>query len=97
MYGRELPWGVPLSVRLQSGAERLFSTVFDALDFLENEWPVRNGQTYKAAVDSCREALNGRAPASVAREAFVGACIEAGMTPTPVGVFSSSPSRLARL
>jgi hypothetical protein len=75
----DIPWAHPLKVRLQSGIERIFSTVHEALDFLENEWPLRRGQRYDRAVKACRGALNRATPAAVAREAFIAACLEAGM------------------
>ena len=84
MYTSEIPWNVPLSVRLQSGSLRLFTSVHDALDFLENEWPTHSGQGYECALARCRGALKRATPAAVAREAFVGACLEAGMIPTAV-------------
>jgi hypothetical protein len=75
----DLPWPVPLVVRLQCGVERTFSSVYEALDFLENEWPLRRGERYERAVRLCRGALNKQTPSAVAREAFVCACLEAGM------------------
>ena len=65
----------------------MFSSVYEALDFLENEWPVKTGNRYKNAVASCRGALNRTTPVGVARDAFVAACYEAG-----VGVTSAIPS-----
>lgn len=59
----EIPWIVPLSVRLQSGSNRIFASVYDALDFLEHEWPIRHGQGYERAVITCRGALNRSVPA----------------------------------
>lgn len=75
----EVLWAAPLSVRLQSGTNRLFASVYDALDFLEHEWPIRHGQGYERAVTTCRGALNRSVPSAVAREAFIGACMEANM------------------
>jgi len=75
----DLPWSVPLRVRLQCGVERTFSSVYEAVDFLENEWPLRNGEWYERAIGLCRDALNRLAPAALAREAFAAACLEAGM------------------
>lgn len=75
----DLPWSVPLTIRLQCGLERTFASVYEALDFLENEWPMRRGQRYERAVRTCRGALNKSTPAAVAREAFIAACLEAGM------------------
>ncbi len=87
---RDVHWSVPLNARLQSGMTRMFSSVSEALDFLENEGPVKTGHRYKNAIASCRGALNRTTPAAVARDAFVGACYEAGISimsamPTHVG------------
>ncbi|MDX3929000.1 MAG: DUF982 domain-containing protein [Shinella sp.] len=79
MHIPDLPWSIPVSVRLQCGLERTFSTVYEALDFLESEWPLRKGQKYERAVLTCRRALNRLTPGAVAREAFIAACLEAGM------------------
>jgi hypothetical protein len=85
---RDVHWNVPLNARLQSGITRMFSSVYEALDFLENEWPVKTGNRYKNAVASCRGALNRTTPVAVARDAFVAACYEAG-----VGVTSAMPTQ----
>ena len=50
----ELRWSMPVRVSLQDGLERIFSSVNDALDFLENEWPMRSGLHYERAVALCR-------------------------------------------
>ena len=65
---------------------RMFSSVYEALDFLENEWPVKTGNRYRNAIAACRGALNRTTPVRVARDAFVAACYEAG-----VGVTSAMP------
>jgi hypothetical protein len=75
----EIHFATPIYVRFASGMTRTFQGVYDALDFLENEWPLRNGERYKRACDRCRAALQLRSHARLAREAFVSACIEAGM------------------
>lgn len=75
----DMPWLVPLDVRMQNGIQRIFTGPYEALDFLENEWPMRRGQKYERAVRLCRGALNRTTPPAVAREAFVSACLEAGM------------------
>ncbi|MBL3685243.1 DUF982 domain-containing protein (plasmid) [Sinorhizobium meliloti] len=36
---KELRWRVSVSVTLQNGTTRQFCGPYDALDFLENEWP----------------------------------------------------------
>ncbi|MGD9476379.1 DUF982 domain-containing protein [Shinella sp. G-2] len=72
-------FSTPLHVRLSSGLGRTFDSVNDTLDFLENEWPLRHGERYERACEKCRGALARQVPVAVAREAFVAACLEAGM------------------
>ncbi|SDA99858.1 DUF982 domain-containing protein [Sinorhizobium sp. NFACC03] len=84
----DMPWSMPLEVTLQNGSNRTFSSVSDALDFLENEWPRRRGQRYEQAVETCRRALNRMTPIAVARETFISACREAGLP--VIGTFSRS-------
>jgi hypothetical protein len=86
----DLPWSVPLSVRFSSGVSHLFSGPYDALDFMENEWPTRSGQKFAKAVRLCRSALNRGTPLAIAREAFIAACLEAGLQVT-----STAPSKVA--
>lgn len=54
----DVPWTRPVTIRLQCGLERTFTGVYDALDFLENEWPLRNGERHERAVKNCRGAIN---------------------------------------
>jgi len=82
MYLPELPWSVPVHVTFQNGTYRIFSSVMDALDFLENEWPRRTGTRYQLAVQTCQRALRQATPKGVAREAFISACLEAGLPAT---------------
>ena len=72
-------WYQPLCVTFQNGAERLFMGVHDALDFLENEWPMRKGIHYQKAISQCEAALRRTVSGDVAREAFVAACVEAAL------------------
>lgn len=95
MNSQDVLFRVPVRVRLQCGLERTFLGVFDALDFLEAEWPLRRGERYKRAIDKCRAALEWAAPSEVAREAFIAACLEAGMPmvmASPVPASKHSPS-----
>lgn len=93
-------FSVPLHVILSNGVTRTFDSVHDTLDFLENEWPLRHGERYKRACEKCRAALNRMAPVAIAREAFISACLEAGL---PVQALpplwhqsgSSSPPRMS--
>ena len=41
MLFNKVPWRAPVKIRLQCGLERIFTTVFGALEFLENEWLLR--------------------------------------------------------
>ncbi|MBD9641754.1 DUF982 domain-containing protein [Ensifer sp. ENS07] len=58
--------------------------VYGALDFLEHEWPVRHGAGYERGIVTCRDALNRSVSSAVAREAFIGVCLEAGMATSTV-------------
>ncbi|AUX78747.1 MULTISPECIES: DUF982 domain-containing protein [Sinorhizobium] len=73
---REVPWHTPLWVTLQNGMKRQFCGPYDALDFLENEWPNQRVQ-HARAVQACREALHHPSYANSARNCFKAACIEA--------------------
>jgi hypothetical protein len=75
----EISWQQPITVQLQNGAERRFTGAYEALDFLENEWPIRRGGHYDNAIRLCRAALLRATPVEAAREAFVAACLEAAL------------------
>lgn len=77
----EMPFAHPFVVRMQSGLDRVFLNVYDALDFLENEWPLRSGACYDRALSLCREALAGARSSRSARLALIAACREAGLEP----------------
>ncbi len=79
MHNAAPRWTAPVRVHLQCGLERGFVCVHDALDFLQYEWPSRTGTLYARAANLCRLALDGGLPADIAREAFIFACLEAGM------------------
>ncbi len=79
MSKRDIPWSHPLKVTVRSGMDRTFASVYDALDYLENEWPQKRGHCYDRAVLDCKRGLLGLVPADVAREAFIAACLETGM------------------
>ncbi len=92
MLINDVPWRDPVAIRLQCGLDRTFHTAFDALDFLENEWPLRHGERYERAINKCRGAISRAVPAEVAREAFFAACIEAGM-PAVAGTIAPRTER----
>ena len=89
----DLPWRAPVRVRLQCGLERTFLSVHDAPDFLENEWPLRRGERYDRALRRCRGALTRMVPTEMAREAFIAACLEAGMPMVMTGPTSFHPAK----
>jgi hypothetical protein len=75
----DIYFSVPLRVSFPNGLTRSFESLHDTLDFLENEWPLRHGERYRRACDKCRAAIQRMTPVSIAREAFVAACLEAGL------------------
>lgn len=75
----DVPWIQPVTIRLQCGLERTFTGAYDALAFLKNEWPLRNGERHERAVKTCRGALSGVVPTVIAREAFIAACFKVGV------------------
>ncbi|WP_426239291.1 DUF982 domain-containing protein [Pararhizobium sp. DWP1-1-3] len=94
MSRRDILWSQPLKVTLHAGIDRTFGSVYEALDFLENEWPQKRGECYDRAVFACRQGLNGVAPTELAREAFIAACLEAGLPALPAAPLH--PHRLTR-
>ena len=76
----ELVWMTPVTVRMKDGTSQVFASVNDALDFLEGEWAIYRGRKYNRAVQTCRRALNRMTPVAIAREAFIDACRDAGMS-----------------
>lgn len=75
----DIYFSVPLRVSFPNGLTRSFESLHDTLDFLENEWPLRHGERYRRACDKCRAAIQRMTPVSIAREALVAACLEAGL------------------
>ncbi|WP_331375079.1 DUF982 domain-containing protein [Sinorhizobium chiapasense] len=80
MLNPELVWMTPVAVRMKDGTPQVFASVNDALDFLEEDWPINRGKKYNRAVQTCRRALNRMTPVAIAREAFIDACRDAGMS-----------------
>ena len=72
-------WNRPVELELTCGLTRRFQNAYDALDFLDAEWPTRRGPAYEQAVRLCRNALRGVRTAELARAAFIAAAEEAGM------------------
>jgi hypothetical protein len=79
---RDVHFSLPVSVILTNGLNRSFYSVHDALDYLENEWPCRNKESYLLALEQCRGALKRQISEVEAQEAFFAACLEAGFSAT---------------
>lgn len=75
---KEVSWRIPLWVTLQNGMRRQFCGPYDALDFLEHEWPSHGAQQARA-IAACRAALHHSEYANSARNSFMAACIEASL------------------
>jgi hypothetical protein len=93
---KEILWRVPLSVTLQNGMSRRFTGPYDALDFLEFEWPC-HGKRFHRAVRDCRAALSGTLSAEISRASFTTACAEASLacSDMPAGSASELPGNPA--
>lgn len=89
MLFNDMPFSKPFIVKMHGGLEHKFLNAYDALDFLENEWPVRTGPFYEAAMRACCETLSGTGSILAARVALMAACFEAGFEPLCDGDESS--------
>ncbi|MFE0359683.1 DUF982 domain-containing protein [Streptomyces nigra] len=76
----DMSWSPPVLLRVQRDTELVFDGPLEAINFLENEWPSDRGHEYDRAVVLCIASLDDCVPLVAAREAFVAACIEAGMS-----------------
>ncbi|MCJ7993736.1 DUF982 domain-containing protein [Rhizobium cremeum] len=72
-------WNEPVELKLQCGLTRSFKEAYDALYFLEEEWPVRHGAAYQRAKRWCGMALETDRASDIARKAFVEAARKAGL------------------
>ncbi|PYB72550.1 MULTISPECIES: DUF982 domain-containing protein [Rhizobium] len=75
----DFTWNRPVELELPCGLTRRFQNAYDALDFLDAEWPTRRGPAYEQAIRLCRNALRDLHAAELARAAFIAAAEEAGM------------------
>lgn len=93
MTEADFTWTVPVELELPCGLTRRFLNAYDALDFLDAEWPTRRGPAYERALRLCRNALRGSHAAELARTAFIAAADEAGMAQCldPHGLVSFLP------
>ncbi|WP_377274402.1 DUF982 domain-containing protein [Rhizobium sp. R86522] len=79
MTEADFTWNVPVELELPCGLTRRFLNAYDALNFLDAEWPTRRGPAYERALRLCRKALRGTRATELARSAFIAAADEAGM------------------
>ncbi len=75
----DLRWLAPVFVRIGYGMPETIRSPEQALDFLRHRWPNDRGPFSKAAEQICSEEPNCRHTIVEAREAFISACIEAGV------------------
>ncbi|QLF68410.1 DUF982 domain-containing protein [Peteryoungia desertarenae] len=75
----EFNWAKPVELTLPSGITRRFCNAYDALDFLDAEWPTRRGAAYERAIRLCRNALRSDKAAELSRIGFIAAAMEAGL------------------
>ena len=79
MTEADITWTRPVELELPCGLTRRFLNAYDALDFLDAEWPTRRGYAYERAIRLCRHALRGSRSSELARSAFLAAAAEAGI------------------
>lgn len=79
MTEADFTWTRPVELELPCGLTRRFLNAYDALDFLDAEWPTRRGIAYERAIRLCRNALRGSRSLELARSAFLAAAAEAGI------------------
>ncbi|KPF46134.1 DUF982 domain-containing protein [Rhizobium sp. AAP43] len=79
MTDTDFTWTVPVELQLPCGLTRRFLNAYDALDFLDAEWPTRRGDAYARAIRLCRIALRSPSATELARAAFIAAGEETGM------------------
>jgi uncharacterized protein DUF982 len=66
----------PVRLKFTRERERVVRSAWEGLECL-GDWPAGQGQLYRAALRSCRDALDGWAPAEKAMQAMIEAAREA--------------------
>ena len=71
-------WYEPVVLELDGiGRYRVVRNTQEAAFCLLDQWPVREGRAYKAAIRMCRQVLGGEQPNDYARQDFIAAAVEA--------------------
>lgn len=92
----EIPWSEPVIVNLLDGRCRTVVGPLDAINCLQNEWPVRDGAYYGCAMRACNAALKYRKKPEDARAAFIAASREAFLTILSAAERDGDTSRTSR-
>ncbi|PRD44234.1 DUF982 domain-containing protein [Phyllobacterium phragmitis] len=69
---------VPVVIRISETRSRVVASAWEAVECLKTYWPRDHGRTYRHALQTCLDALDGLKPVAKARRAFVHAAEEAG-------------------
>ncbi|QND51432.1 DUF982 domain-containing protein [Phyllobacterium sp. 628] len=77
MHDKRFP--IPVMIRLGAAGQRAISSVWEAIECLQNNWPLKTGANYRRALQACLDALDGWKPAHKARHAFISAARDAGV------------------
>ena len=75
----DIPWSKPVRLEFPRRLPRMVEGPRDALDLLENEWPLHKGRHHATARDVCRAAIARLTSPDAAREIFISASIEAAV------------------
>lgn len=93
-----LPGFKPILMRMEhEPCLRSISSVYEAANFLVEEWPVVPNPSFRLATNTCRDVLSGMSPVAKARLAFIKAAQEAGIEILPKGNGQVEPGRKTSL
>ncbi|GGA89695.1 hypothetical protein GCM10011491_16960 [Brucella endophytica] len=71
---------VPVVIRIGEARSRVVASAWEAVECLRTYWRNREqGRTYRQALQTCLDALDGLKPVAKARRAFIHAATEAGL------------------
>ncbi|KXF79065.1 hypothetical protein ATN84_04860 [Paramesorhizobium deserti] len=70
---------VPVVIRIGEARSRVVASAWEAVECLKTYWPRNRDRSYRQALQTCLDALDGLKPVAKARRAFVHAAKEAGL------------------